>query len=76
MFDRVEKQRTKLIKKATPITRKQYLRLRKVLEDIGLSYTMFFDGEDKVMQLSNDVFIAKDYFSDFRLPSELVESIE
>lgn len=80
MFNRVEKQRRKLIKKATPITREQSLKLAKVLEEIGLPYTAFFDYEDgpidnKIIQLSNDVFIIKDYFNDFKLPSELVESV-
>lgn len=81
MFNRVEKQRRKLIKKATLITREQYLKLVKVLEEINLPYTTFFDykdgpKDDKIIHLSNDVFIIKDYFNDFKLPSELVESVD
>jgi len=81
MFNRVEKQRRKLIKRATPITREQSLKLAKVLGEIGLPYTAFFDYEDgptdnKIIQLSNDVFIVNDYFNDFKLPGELVKSID
>ena len=76
MFDRVEKQHKKLIKKAIPITFEQYLKLNKVLEEIKLPYTTFFDCEDKIFYLSNDVFVVKDYFKDLKLPYELVENID
>ena len=51
-------------KKAHHITREQYWKLNKVLDEIGLSCTTFFvDGtEDKFVQLSNDTFIITDYF--------------
>lgn len=80
MFNRIKRQCRKLVQKATPITREQYLKLTRVLKEINLPYTTFFDCEDgitdnKIIHLSNDVFIVKDYFSDFRLPNELVESI-
>ena len=81
MFNRVEKHCRKCIKKATPITREQYLKLIRVLAEIGLSYSSFFDYGDgpvdnKVICLSNDTFIVKDYFGDFKIPSELVDSID
>jgi hypothetical protein len=68
MFDRVEKHRKKCIKKATPITGEQWLELKKVLFKLGLSYTIFFNGDkktdDMVICLSNDTFIVKDYFGE------------
>ena len=77
MFNRVEKQEKKLIKKATLITREQNRKLIKVLEEINLPYTTFFHSEglrdDAIICLSNDVFIVEDYFKDFRLPSEFFE---
>lgn len=81
MFDRVEKHRIKCIKRATPITREQWLKLVKVLTEIGLPYTTFWDNkdgliDDMVICLSNDAFIVKDYFGDFKLPDELVNSID
>ncbi len=68
MFNRVERYRKKCIKKATPITREQYLKLTRVLGEIGLPYTSFFDygdgpEDDKIIHLSNDTFIIKDYFN-------------
>lgn len=80
MFNRVERQHKKLIQKATPITREQYLKLTKVLNELGLPYTTFFDYDDgidnKVIHLSNDAFIVEDYFGDFKLPGELIKSID
>ena len=81
MFNRVEKYRRKCIKKAHPITREQYLKLTNVLAEIGLPYTTFFDYGDgpvdnKIICLLNDTFIVKDYFGDFKIPSELVDSID
>lgn len=69
MFDRVERHRKKCIKKATPITREQWLKLVKVLAEIGLPYTTFWDYgdgpvDDMVICLSNDTFIVKDYFGE------------
>ena len=81
MLNRVERHRKKLIAKATPITREQCLKLTRFLNEINLPYTAFFDLEDdsienKIVHLSNDVFIIKDYFNEFKLPSELVENID
>ena len=81
MFNRVERYRKRCIKKATPITREQCLKLTRVLAEIGLPYSVFFDYGDgpvdnKVICLSNDTFIVKDCFEDFKLPGELVNSID
>lgn len=80
MFNRVEKQCKKLIAKAHPITIEQSYKLTRVLGELGLPYTVFFDDDEgidnKIIHLSNDVFIVEDYFKDFKLPGELVESIE
>lgn len=67
MFNRVEKHHKRCIKKATPITRAQFLKLTRALAEIGLPYATFFDYgdgavDDKVICLSNDTFIVKDYF--------------
>ena len=43
MFNRVERHHKKLIAKATPITREQYLKLTRFLNEINLPYTAFFD---------------------------------
>ena len=69
MFNRVERYRKMCIKKAKPITREQWLKLVKVLADIGLPYTAFFDygdgpEDDMVICLSNDTFIVKNYFGE------------
>lgn len=81
MFDRVERQCKKLIKKAHPITKEQCLKLERLLKEIELPYVTFFDGngeltDNKIIHLSNEVFIVEDYFGEFRLPNELVESID
>ena len=67
MFDRVERYRKKCIEKATLITREQWSKLVRVLAEIGLPYTAFWDHkdgpvDDMVICLSNDTFIVKDYF--------------
>lgn len=69
MFDRIERYRRKRTKKATQITREQYMKLARVLNDIKMPYSTFFnykDGpeDDLVICLSNDTFIVKDYFGE------------
>jgi hypothetical protein len=71
MIDRVEEYRKECIRKATPITREQYLKLNKWLDEIKLPCTAFWDhGEDisnpydMIFRLSNDTFIIKDYFGE------------
>lgn len=69
MFNRIERYRRKRIKKATQITRQQSQKLIKVLAEIGIPYTVFYnygDGsvDDKVICLTNDTFIVKDYFGE------------
>ena len=69
MFNRVEKHHKKCIKKAKPITREQFIKLTRVLAEIGIPYATFFDYgdgplDDKVICLSNDTFVVKDYFGE------------
>jgi hypothetical protein len=71
MVDRVEEYRKECIRKATPITREQYLKLNKFLDEIGLPCYAFWDYNDPpydvvdmIFRLSNDTFIIKDYFKE------------
>ena len=74
MFNHIERYRRKRTKKATPITREQSQKLVKVLAEIGIPYTTFYNYDDasvddKVICLLNDTFIVKDYFGDLNRPN-------
>lgn len=79
MFDFVEMRKKKIMKNAVELTRYQYLQIIKVLKEIGLPYTTFWNfnsddsTDDKFIQLSNNTFVVKNYFSDFKIPESYLE---
>lgn len=82
MFDRVERQRKKMMKKAVSITRKQMNVLLKVLSDADMPCVVWWEydadknTDNKFLVIHNNVYVVYDYFNELKIPDELLEDAE